>query len=456
MKLEVSIGEAIDKLSILELKKQKIADPVKLEEIQKEIDALADVQNYKTQLPFFYKLLSFVNDQIWIMTDRIKMMDIVSFAEDGPLAYKYASLAHDIFEYNQKRFRIKRFFNVLLDSTIKEQKSYADSVCYVWIENEDVLFSKLSELFFLSISYDNIQIDPIYQHILARIIAIPSITFFTSATNFSESNLNTSIHLSNFSISKDLQNVFLLEPIRYINGGMFGDFIHSLSVINEKYYETGRKGVLFIAEGYGSDRFRYGVQTAFQDTFDIITHQPYIHSYSIYDPEKDGSYDINLNDWRGSPFLFQTNWCIVYSATYQVPWGKHQWIKVPQLEKDPKWENKVVINTTSYRFSEHMNFKELYDIHGENLVFITMDESNYQHFLSRTSLSEIPCHILTSFTELCTIFASCKLFIGCPSGPLAVAFAMHIPCVIAMHSDPYEITMMRDINQFLQFVQKIQ
>ena len=55
MKLEVSIGEAIDKFSILELKRKKITDSVKLEEIQKEIDALVDVKTYTTQLPFFYK-----------------------------------------------------------------------------------------------------------------------------------------------------------------------------------------------------------------------------------------------------------------------------------------------------------------------------------------------------------------------------------------------------------------
>ena len=455
MKLEVSIGEAIDKLSILELKRQKITDPIKLEEIQKEIDALTDVQHYKIQLPFFYKLLTFVNDQIWIMTDTIKSMDIISFSDNGPLAYKYASLANDIFEYNQKRFRIKRFFNVLLDSAINEQKSYTESVCYVCIENEDVLFSKLSELFFLSISYDNIQIDPVYEPILARIINVPSIRFFTATTDFSKSKLNNSIRLSEFSISKDLQQTFSLEPIRYINGGMFGDFMHSLSVINEKYYETGRKGILFIAEGYGSDTFRYGVQTAFNDTFEIISHQPYIYSYSIYDPEKNGSYDINLNDWRGSPQLFQNNWHIVYYATYQIPWGKHQWIKVPQVEKDPKWENKVIINTTSYRFAEHLNFQELYDIHGENIVFITIEEEHYNYFVTRTNLSTIPCHILSSFTELCTILTSCNLFVGSLSGPLAVAFACHTPCMIGLHTNPYEETMMRDINLWLPFVQKI-
>ena len=456
MKLEVSIGEAIDKLSILELKCKKITDPVKLVEIQKEIHALADVQEYKKQLPFFYKLLGFVNERIWEMTDEIKAMDLsIAFFPNTAENNKYASLAHEIFEYNQKRFRLKHFFNSLLDSSIKEQKSYATSACFITIENETVLFSKLSELFYLSISYDCLYIETIYEHILSKILQIPSIHYI-ALSSVEEPILipKMSIILADFSISKHLQSVFSLEPIRYINGGRFGDFFHSLSVINEKYYETGRKGMLYISESNGSDTFTFGLTKAFEDTLEIIQAQPYIYSYTIYNAEKGDTFDINLNDWRGSSQLFVNNWSYIYGSTYNINWAKHPWIRVP-FPKDPIWENKVIINTTSYRFPANMNYEELYQTHGENLVFISMEKEHYDNFITRTNLSIIPCHILTSLNELCVILISCKLFIGCPSGPLAVAFAIQNPCCIALSTNIYERSMMQDIHQQLPFIQNI-
>ena len=454
MKLEVSIGEAIDKLSILELKRQKITDAFKLAEINKEIHTFSDVQEYKKQLPFFYKLLGFVNQYIWEITDEIKAMDL-SIAENSTTASKYASLAHDIFEYNQKRFRLKHFFNSLLDSSIKEQKSYTTSICFIHIENETVLFSKLSELFYLSISYDCLYIENIYEPFLSKILQLPSIQYID--LNLVEEPVlipKTSIILADFSISKSLQSVFSLEPIRYINGGRFGDFIHSLSVINEKYYETGRKGILYISESNGSDTFTFGLTKAFEDTLELVQAQPYIYSYTIYNPEKGDTFDINLNDWRGSSYLFVDNWYYIYSSTYNIWWAKHPWIRVP-FSKDPIWENKVVINTTSYRFPKDMNYEELYETHGEDLVFISIDKQHYDHFITRTNISTIPFHLLTSLNELCVILISCKIFIGCPSGPLAVAFAIQNPCSIALSDNPYERSMMKNIHHYLPFIQNI-
>ena len=58
-------------------------------------------------------------------------------------------------------------------------------------------------------------------------------------------------------------------PIIYISGGLLGDFIHQLSVINEKYLETGRKGVLYISTSVG-DGFRFGIGRAYSDTLKTI------------------------------------------------------------------------------------------------------------------------------------------------------------------------------------------
>lgn len=434
MKLEVSIGESVDKLTILELKYQKIKDASKIESIKNEMDSIQEVVTYKNQLPFFYKLLYFVNDQIWIMTDKIKTMDVTN--------HEYSTLAYDIFDYNQKRFRLKHFFNKLLDSSIQEQKSYANTMVYLHISNEDILYSKLSELFYLSICYDVLYIHTSYQCLLSKMITIPSIHFIDDIEN-----TIPSMDLETFSITSSLQNTFSLEPISYINGGLFGDFIHSLSVINEKYYETGRKGILFIANG--QDHFRFGVESTFQDTFEIISKQPYIYSYSIYNEEK---YDINLNEWRNSPHLFVDNLYFVYKNTYHIEWAKHKWITAPI---DNAWKNKVIINTTNYRYPEHLNFQEINRLFYGNIVFVTMDKNSYDYFIERTKLVDIPLHILTSFTDLCIILSSCKLFIGSLSGPLATAYSIHTPSIIGSSSDLCEKTFINNINIHLPFIQHI-
>jgi hypothetical protein len=82
-------------------------------------------------------------------------------------------------------------------------------------------------------------------------------------------------------------------------GGMFGDFIQSLSVICEKFYQTGRKGILYLSN-YG-DKFRNSLDATYQDTYTVITSQPYIYSYSIYQSEK---FNFNLTKWRENKLIY--------------------------------------------------------------------------------------------------------------------------------------------------------
>ena len=76
MKIEISIGDAIDKLTILEIKKKYINDITKIEEITKEIEVLSVCDKYKNDYIFFYNLLVYVNQKIWDLTNTVKSMDI--------------------------------------------------------------------------------------------------------------------------------------------------------------------------------------------------------------------------------------------------------------------------------------------------------------------------------------------------------------------------------------------
>ena len=113
MKLEVSVGEAIDKLSILHLKQKKIQNKQKLVEIEKEIRELSQCNELIKKHHDYYCQLMYVNEEIWDMTDNIKAMTV----NENP--HLFASISNKIFNFNQKRFRLKNLFNVLVDSSLK-------------------------------------------------------------------------------------------------------------------------------------------------------------------------------------------------------------------------------------------------------------------------------------------------------------------------------------------------
>ena len=81
--------------------------------------------------------------------------------------------------------------------------------------------------------------------------------------------------------------------ISYLAGGMLGYFIYELSVIQEKYIETGKKGILYLSEK--GDKFRYGLLNTFNDTYNIIIDQEYIDKYELYNNQP---IDIDLTLWR--------------------------------------------------------------------------------------------------------------------------------------------------------------
>jgi hypothetical protein len=114
--LEVSLGDALDKLSILEIKRSRITDPRKLEEVHKEILALSTVPKTNTLL---YDLLVYINTTIWDLTDTVKSKTEIDI--------EYAEISRSIFDNNQKRFRVKNMINYSDAGSLKEQKSYQPS-----------------------------------------------------------------------------------------------------------------------------------------------------------------------------------------------------------------------------------------------------------------------------------------------------------------------------------------
>ncbi len=126
MKVEVSNGELLDKLTILELKLTNISDVQKLTNIQKEHDELNPLagqlfDSYGEELKNLYKQLAEINSELWTIED-----DIREFERNKDFGSDFVSLARAVYFTNDKRSEIKKLINLLTGSGFVEEKSYED------------------------------------------------------------------------------------------------------------------------------------------------------------------------------------------------------------------------------------------------------------------------------------------------------------------------------------------
>lgn len=151
MELFLSEGEILDRLSILELKKARIADPVRRCEVDKELELYGPIIPMKQKHILYYTLLFHVNEWIWDMTDVIK--------KHTELDQLYAKRAYHIFEWNQSRFRIKTILNRLANATIQEQKSYHKQEIRLRLPEGLSHIDLFCLLCYLILSYDHVSIN---------------------------------------------------------------------------------------------------------------------------------------------------------------------------------------------------------------------------------------------------------------------------------------------------------
>ena len=122
MKIEISHGEIVDKLTILQIKKTNIIDPIKLDNIVKEYDYLLYVVEndlgISTESPEYLELLS-INDELWVIEDDIRNKERVKEFDDD-----FIKLARSVYYTNDVRAKIKKEINLKYSSGFVEEKSY--------------------------------------------------------------------------------------------------------------------------------------------------------------------------------------------------------------------------------------------------------------------------------------------------------------------------------------------
>ena len=115
----VSVGELFDKYTILQIKKLKITDQLKLESVIKEIDFLKPfINEYNVDLEIVSEL-SEVNLLLWNIEDKIREKERRKDFDE-----EFIQLARNVYITNDKRSQIKNKINLLLNSCLTDIKSY--------------------------------------------------------------------------------------------------------------------------------------------------------------------------------------------------------------------------------------------------------------------------------------------------------------------------------------------
>jgi len=126
MKVEVSNGELLDKLTILELKMSNISDDKKLINVKKEFNELSPLakllfEKFKDELLIKYKELALINTELWKIEDDIRECE-----KNKNFGEKFVELARAVYFTNDKRSDVKKQINILTGSGFIEEKSYED------------------------------------------------------------------------------------------------------------------------------------------------------------------------------------------------------------------------------------------------------------------------------------------------------------------------------------------
>lgn len=120
MKIEVSNGEIIDKLTILRIKSERIKDEDKLINVIKEYDVLKDqASDILSQDDPLYKALYDINNELWDIEDNIRELE-----RKKDFGNEFIETARSVYFKNDKRAEIKRDINIKTSSGFIEEKSY--------------------------------------------------------------------------------------------------------------------------------------------------------------------------------------------------------------------------------------------------------------------------------------------------------------------------------------------
>jgi hypothetical protein len=125
--IPISIGEFIDKITILEIKSNKISDPEKLKNVEKELSSLnklyPETLHNQTDVIRLREDLFKINTSLWEIEDKIRLKE-----KRKEFDAEFIETARAVYINNDERARLKREINILCQSELTEEKSYSSFI----------------------------------------------------------------------------------------------------------------------------------------------------------------------------------------------------------------------------------------------------------------------------------------------------------------------------------------
>jgi len=126
IQINISVGELIDKITILQIKKEKIANLKKVKKVSYELELLENSLNsFETsktaELKNLMNELKKINQKLWKIEDDIRLLEKSKKFDDN-----FIKLARSVYITNDERFEVKNKINKLFSSEIEEVKSYEE------------------------------------------------------------------------------------------------------------------------------------------------------------------------------------------------------------------------------------------------------------------------------------------------------------------------------------------
>lgn len=210
-----------------------------------------------------------------------------------------------------------------------------------------------------------------------------------------------------------------MENNSMLTSGKLGDFFHSMIIPYHLYATSGVKTDLYVDES--GETFRHGLDTAYNELYEIVSSQEYINSFNIYNGEK---VDINVTQFRRtSPYLYSKPWMYLYLKTYfniDPPYKNIAYVKYDKIDDSKK--GSLIISRTDYRHFSNDIYSNAMDSFDGDIYFMYTNENFLNVFPFKDRVIPLKANTID---DMFLYINSCELFIGNQSAPLAIATVLN-------------------------------
>jgi ADP-heptose:LPS heptosyltransferase len=211
------------------------------------------------------------------------------------------------------------------------------------------------------------------------------------------------------------------EILNFTAGGLMGDFINSLYAAKNLCEIHNKKANIYLNNA--GEGFRYGIQKAYDDLYELVINQPYINDFQVEIKETENS--IKLHSWRNQAHSefnnggYKSSWSEIFSQHYSFNIPKeYKWIYLDEFNEE--YRDCVLIHRSNRRINPKYDYSQLIDEcnkYNQNVCFLICDETDlYIDGYAKYSPKNIK--------EMAVIINSCRYFVGNQSAPLALASSL--------------------------------